>query len=182
MSTDSGIFILPLNGDTNIRNANTILLDRFTNNVRPSNEEIAKGDFFYANLINALLNFKSRHLTEELELNLCNYTINRIWEIKKVIFLLFKDRHDAIYTPCVPSNIGTCPDMLTNPLEFPTDWEKDKIHRRDLARAAYEIIVYLTNLYKLYLPDVTEERIDFLVSNYSIDLDLKAFCAYECVT
>lgn len=172
----AALHIYHVNSQTDTTEAGEIIVARYINNVKPTFDEIIKGDLWYTKYLARLFQYRQLFLQTQAEFDLCNYTINRFWEIKKLLVLLFNKNTNGYYTPCIPPCLNEIPDIQTSPLIFPTDWSTNE-HAKLLLDSKNIALDVLSKLYKIYIPNATEAKILQFSSRNILDLNLYEIAA-----
>lgn len=158
-------------------NSQKILIEKYKNNLLPHPFEVVKADYWFTQTIFNLNSYKQNILTDSLAIQSCLYAINRCYEIKKLLYLLYKKKSTNLYTPSVSSEI---PIPICNPpFEYPQGWADNHYHKL-IKDTISEMCSFLRDLYKLYYPEENnEDRFDYLTFRHTYDLNLLSICVFE---
>lgn len=162
----------------NTSNAHTILLNKYKDNQAPEPLEIIKGDLWFTEMIDHLTKIDKIYLIDPIAKQTCFYAINRCYEIKKLLYLIYKKKTGNSYTPSALKKIPI-PECNPPPTEIHQSWYENTKHRI-LKDTTSEMCCFLKELYKVYYPEETnEEKINSFVTNGTDNLDLLSVSIFE---
>lgn len=167
--------IFRVSTDTHVADAGDDIVDCYVNNIKPTVEKVILGDLFFSELLAKVIHIRKDHAKTNEELTLCNYTINRFWEIKKLLLLLFEKKYKGAYTPSVIDIFNDIPPVPENPYGFRSKWENRLIqHVSDAKEIA---IKTLYKLHQVMKPELSETILLQIAYTYILDKNLYEIAA-----
>lgn len=162
---------------TNVDHAIQIVLDHLTKNEVPTNEEIVKADLHITKKLTVY-----QGLLDDVEYSneetFLKFSINRYWEIKKLLLAVIQKKVNMVYTPSIP-DLETVPPPYVKPtLTFPIDWPHSA-YREQIFANIVEIKKTLESLWEILTPEDPNIHSDKFLTENIYDLDIKDIAAIE---